>query len=174
MVIIALILVFDVFDNNSINVTAFDGRSYRVRNLPNKIQAANTLAAMRLKIKNFVKHINNQRLQSKYKEVLMENFNDNYTSYTVEKGKRIYLCLREKDSSDRFIDENTLFFVILHELAHVMTKSIGHTDEFWDNFRGLLRKAIKLGYYEYHPYHITPQKYCGTMITDTPLRNKND
>ena len=31
-------------------------------------------------------------------------------------------------------DENTLLFVSLHEVAHIMTKSIGHTKEFWDNF----------------------------------------
>ena len=63
---------------------------------------------------------------------------------------------------------NTITFVALHELAHVMTVSIGHTQEFWDNFKFLLKFAIAEGFYNYHPYHQQPMKYCGTMITDTP------
>ena len=32
-------------------------------------------------------------------------------------------------------------FVAIHELSHVMTKSIGHKQEFWDNFKFLLENA---------------------------------
>ena len=38
--------------------------------------------------------------------------------------------------------------VILHELAHVKTDSIGHTPEFYDNFENLLSKAEKFGLYD--------------------------
>ena len=42
---------------------------------------------------------------------------------------------------DNLIDEHTLMFVSIHELSHVMTKSIGHKQEFWDNFKYLLTGA---------------------------------
>ena len=54
------------------------------------------------------------------------------TSYTINKGSYIGLCLENKDI-------NTLFFVLLHELAHVGTKSVGHTQEFLEFFRFLLK-----------------------------------
>ena len=39
-------------------------------------------------------------------------------------------------------------FVTIHELAHVMTKSIGHKTEFWDNFKFLLQEAKDSGIHE--------------------------
>ena len=60
-------------------------------------------------------------------------------------------------------------FVALHELSHVMTKSIGHTEEFWDNFRFLLKEAINANLYKNHNFRKFPVKYCGTEITDSPL-----
>jgi len=79
-------------------------------------------------------------------------------------------CIRERDENNKLVDLNTITFVALHELAHVMTVSIGHTKEFWDNFAFLLEFAVKKGYYKYHPYHKKPVKYCATMITDTPYK----
>ena len=63
-------------------------------------------------------------------------------------------------------------FVALHELAHVMTKSVGHTEEFWSNFRYLLKNSIKLGIYKYQDFRKKPVKYCGITITDTPYQKK--
>ena len=60
-------------------------------------------------------------------------------------------------------------FVAIHELAHVITKSIGHTDEFWDNMKFLLKKSVKINIYKKHDYKNNPIPYCGTEITDSPL-----
>ena len=60
-------------------------------------------------------------------------------------------------------------FVALHEMGHVITESIGHTQEFWDNFRYLLEKAIALGVYSKEDFKNNPREYCGTQITDSPL-----
>ena len=54
-------------------------------------------------------------------------------------------------------------------LAHIMTKSIGHTEEFWANMRYLLKKGIKIGVYKPVDYKKNPVPYCGTEITDSPL-----
>lgn len=157
-----------------------DNRDYVVLNLPDQKLAADQLARLRAKLEDFIRHmhINKQhmhtgigRMKRRFKAVISESKpGSKFTSYTVDKGSKIFMCIRERDEANRLIDENTLFFVALHELAHVMTVSIGHTKEFWNNFRFLLKHAIKDGYYKYHPYHNDPKKYCGTYITDTPLK----
>ena len=91
-----------------------------------------------------------------------------YTSYSVNKGEKVVFCIRSKED-DKLEDLNTLMFVAIHELAHVMTKSIGHTPEFWSNMRYLLKKGIKLGVYKAVDYKTKPVPYCGTTITDSPL-----
>ena len=80
------------------------------------------------------------------------------------------IFLRSKDKDQKLIDINTLTFVALHELAHVMTKSVGHTEEFWDNFSYLLKNSIKIGIYKYQNFKKKPVKYCGIKITDTPYQ----
>ena len=96
--------------------------------------------------------------------------NNKYTSYSVNKGEKIVFCLRSKDDNERLVKENVMMFVALHELAHVMTKSVGHTPEFWDNFRFLLKVAIDQKLYKNIDFNSNPESYCGTKITDTPLK----
>lgn len=138
--------------------------AYLVRNLPDKQVAADHLHRLHIKLDNFIKAADIKPIHI----VLSESTESKYTSYTVNKHT-IYMCLRERESRG-FVDQNTLFFVALHELTHVITPSIGHTKEYWNNFKALLHKAIKLGYYKYHPYHQSPKKYCGIYISDTPLK----
>ena len=63
-----------------------------------------------------------------------------------------------------------MMFVAIHELAHLMSKSIGHTAEFWDNMRFLLEKGISTGLYNHIDFGKHPEDYfVGIKITDTPL-----
>lgn len=155
-----------------------DNRKYLVRNLPDKQDAADMIATIR---KNLVKL--SQELKKKNEgnidiERMINNFNPNniveseknnkYTSYSINKGEKTVYCLRSRDDKNELVKLNTIMFVALHELAHTMTKSIGHTKEFWDNFRILLRNAIKLGIYKRVNYNEKPVEYCGTKITDDP------
>ena len=59
-------------------------------------------------------------------------------------------------------------FVALHELSHIATKSIGHTTEFWNNFKFILKEAVKIKIYEPVNYKKKPKNYCGMKITDNP------
>ncbi len=59
-------------------------------------------------------------------------------------------------------------FVALHELAHVATETIGHTKEFWHNFKFLIANAKKIGIYNPENYKQNPKMYCGLTITDSP------
>ena len=76
-----------------------------------------------------------------------------YTAYSENKGEKIAFCLNtEKKQGSRLIDENTLMFVALHELSHVASKSIGHTDEFWNNFKFLIKEAEYINIYNPEDY----------------------
>ena len=88
----------------------------------------------------------------------------------MNKGEKIVFCIRSKDEKQELVDINTIMFVAIHELAHVMTKSIGHTEEFWNNMKFLLKKGIDIGVYKQHDYKNDPVPYCGTEITDSPLQ----
>ena len=111
---------------------------------------------------------------------LVENFNpDNfsentpdskYTSYSVNKGEKIVFCMRDKNEDESLVDENIMMFVSIHELAHLMTKSVGHGPEFWTNFKILLKIAIDHNLYKYMNFNRKPEPYCGTNISDTPLK----
>ena len=59
-------------------------------------------------------------------------------------------------------------YVAIHEIAHIATKSVGHTDEFWKNFKFLLQEAKEIGIYEPEDYKKNPKNYCGMKITDNP------
>ena len=52
-----------------------------------------------------------------------------------------------------------------------MTKSIGHKQEFWDNFKFLLENAKEAGIHEPIDYSKQSKDYCGMTITDNPYYN---
>ena len=118
-----------------------DNRVYVVRNMPSKRKAANTIAKVRLKLETLV-----DKLKKKYKEkdgrinILKKRFNPDeireslpkgkQTSYSINKGERIVMCLRSRNQQEKIIDINTLVFVALHELAHIMTISMVTNQNF--------------------------------------------
>ena len=92
-----------------------------------------------------------------------------YTAYSENKGEKIALCLdKEENGNGGLIDDNTLIFVAIHEVSHIATKSVGHNDEFWSNFKFLLGEASKIGIYKPIDYKKSPKRYCGIKIKDSP------
>ena len=161
-----------------------DNRQYLVRNRKDKQEAADLLGQIRANLDKIVNELTTKypdkarivRLKQNYNpEKLSESIpNTDYTSYSVNKGEQIVFCLRSKDKEEKLIDINTIMFVAIHELAHVMTKSVGHTEEFWANMKYLLEESIKLGIYKDEDYRNNPKKYCGIEITDSPLHDNTD
>jgi len=76
-------------------------------------------------------------------------------SYTINKEK-VYICL--KDEKGKYYSDNTLYYVIGHELSHVICDEIGHTEKFHFIFEALLEKMEKAGIYN-SKIPIT-QDYC--------------
>ena len=159
--------------------SSVDGRKYLVRNLPDKKDAANMIATVRGNLVKLAQELKKKNQGNIDIERMINNFNPNniveseknnkYTSYSINKGEKTVYCMRSRDDTNKLVEINTMMFVALHELAHTMSKSIGHTKEFWDNFRILLRNAIKLNIYKRVNYNEKPVKYCGVEITDDPM-----
>lgn len=105
-------------------------------------------------------------------ERMMESLpNSEFTAHSENKGEKIALCLTpQKDAPGaQLIDDHTLTFVALHELAHVGTVSTeDHGDDFWRNFRYLLVRAKEQGVHEPVDYHANPVLYCSMQINDNP------
>lgn len=160
-------------------VSKVDNRKYLVQNLQDKQDAADLIANVRKNLLSLMQELKNKNHNNIDVNRMIDNFNpdnimestkDNkYTSYSVNKGEKTVYCVRSRDEKNKLVQLNTIMFVALHELGHTMTKSVGHTKEFWDNFRILLRNAIKLGIYKRVNYNETPVEYCGTKITDDPM-----
>jgi predicted metal-dependent hydrolase len=180
--IIILFLVLFLIQNYNKNInyviSSSDNQKYLVYNLKYKELAANTLAYVRNNLqklcdvleKKYPKDERIIRMVSKFDpEAIVENDpTSKNTSYSINKGEKIVLCLRSKDGQNRIVKRNVIMFVALHEMAHIMTLSVGHTKEFWDNFEFLLREASKIGIYEEIDFNSSPHTYCGVRITDTP------
>jgi predicted metal-dependent hydrolase len=185
IVVILLTTIYLYIDTKNSNLifekAVLDGNMYLVRNVDDKAKAANLLAAIRQKLDRVIDYLvkkypekdNVARLKTKFRAENIEESEagSKYTSYSVNKGEKIVFCIRSKEKEARLEDENLLVFVALHELGHIMTVSTGHTEEFWDNFRFLLKESIKIGVYKRQDFKKNPQKYCGTKITDSPLDN---
>lgn len=160
-----------------------DGEQYAVQNKPDKQNAADTLARIKRNMMILMDHcVTNikddkrvERLKLKFDPSAIAEGTDDarYTTYTLNKGEKMVFCLRTRDINDNVHDVNLLTFVAVHEMAHVMTLSEGHTEEFNKNFKFLITEAVKTGIYKPVNYRVHPQKYCGIDVTDTPLGNES-
>ena len=160
-------------------VSTVDGNKYCVREREKIQEAADLLAKTTVKCSELVNYVKSKfPLQENVKQ-LVTNFNpkkimeilptSDYTAYSENKGEKIAFCLNKtKRGNDNLIDEHTLMFVAIHELSHVMTKSIGHKKEFWDNFKFLLENAKEAGIHEPVDYSKKPIEYCSLTISDSP------
>lgn len=159
-------------------ISGVDGNKYCVRHRNKLHLAADKLAKVTENMRTLVKFAGKKYGNNDAIKRLVEGFNpkkivetlptSKYTAYSQNKGEKMAFCLNKKKDSDELIDLNTLTFVAIHELAHVATKSVGHTDEFWQNFKFLLQIANKLNIYEPIDYSKKPKEYCGMTINDNP------
>ena len=167
---------------NTIRMTGPDGQSYEMQNLPNKEKAVALMADVKERLVKLFTHYKSDQALAADPPVrrFLERFNTDVfiendmaskdTSYSENKGQKIVVCLRDKTKPPQYplIDENTVMFVMLHEMGHLMTETIGHTQEFWTNFKRILQDAMQIGIYAQVNYARQPTAYCGMTITDSP------
>jgi hypothetical protein len=158
-----------------------DGKQYKVRDMPDKQNAANLMAKVRMRIEKLCNTIEKKYPDKAQVKQMVRNFradpsrfmeatpDSEHTSSTVNKGEAIHMCLRQRDGGDEsLVNENVMAFVAIHELAHVCTESIGHGPDFWNNFGWLLKEAEAIQVYQYTDFSAHPVSYCGVYITDSP------
>ncbi len=160
-----------------------NGKRYGIQEIFNNSDIAlELLAKLHNNMSDFVarlktKYINDKRIIRLVKgfsnveiEETTEEANDDNTAFTINKGELISLCIREHTDGRPFHDYNSLCFVIIHEMAHVVSVSEGHNFEFIENFKFLLKEAVLMGYYTPIDYSKTPFLYCGKIkVTNNPF-----
>ena len=162
-------------------VSVIDGKEYAVKKqFKDHRTASNILARLNHINKTVIAHMRKKYRNSNHvdAEFLAENYNEDVlsehiprshinTSYVVNKGDQIKLCLRDKKTG-KFHDMNTLIFVNLHELSHLLDKEYGHKKSFWRGFQTVLGAAVELGLYKPVDYRNNPVPYCGIEIYSNP------
>jgi len=190
VILISITIFYVYLENKAIDVTYINrgGVEYLVRNLDDKEKAAKLLSDVCSRLTKLIDHLDQEANTDKYSKDeqlgikrLKKNFKANnvvesspgnkYTSYSINKGEKIVFCLRSKDGKDTLVDLNTMMFVAIHEMGHLMSESVGHTKEFWDFMKFLLKRGIEIDIYNKQDFNSVPKEYCGTTITDTPLNS---
>jgi|TARA_B100000963_G_C22626287_1_gene672531 hypothetical protein len=184
LVIFIIFLSFKIYEesdyfNLKCVISKKDGHKYCVRNRENLESSASLLEVVTQKCQKMVdilyeKYPKQERVirlkngfnPQRINEILP---NSQYTAYSENKGEKLAFCLTKQKDGTNLIDVNTLTFVALHEISHIMTESIGHTDEFWTNFKFMLKEADMADVYRPVDYKNDPITYCGMDITDNPL-----
>ena len=167
---------------NTVRMMGPDGHEYDIQNLPDKENAVKLMAKIRANLTKLRDYYAAEpalmndppvsRFVARFQpDVFSENdIRSGDTSYSENKGQRIVVCLRDKTKPPYpLVEINTVMFVMLHEMSHLMTETIGHTPEFWENFRRILHDAVKIGIYTPVNYSRQPTPYCGMTISDSPL-----
>lgn len=196
-VLIALLLVLVyVYSSSTLAAVPFiarDGLPYRVhRSLSEPRRAADILAELNRRAVTLLRVLRGRyqndtgprgvatrRLLSNYSpDGLVENSPKDIhreTAFTVNKGKTLAICLRERDptlSGDPsvydFQNLTMLTFVLYHEMAHIAVEEDDHTHNFWRTFRWLLEEAEKSDIVSTPDYSQSPQDYCGLNVNYNP------
>jgi len=159
-------------------ISSVNGNRYCVRDRSKLELAADKLANVNISMNKLVKHLGETYPEKENVRRLVAGYNpqkiyetlptSEYTAYSENKGEKLAFCLDTEKNNGRLIDLNTLTYVALHELSHIATKSIGHTEEFWQNFKFLIIEAKKINIYDPVDYKNEPARYCGMNITDNP------
>lgn len=180
-----LLILFVIYVRAQYDPVMLDGRSWHVvRGFGDKKKAAGLLCATNKRLIAFMRHLRAKyagRSDDKARIVgaILQNYDPDRlfeanplvpgTSYTLNKGESMHICLRDK-SDYSLVDPNVLMFVCLHEISHIGNyNGWGHSDRFWRIFKFILREAVAAGVYLPRDYERHPYVYCGLRIDYSPL-----
>lgn len=177
ILLISVLIAILVYYYHSYNlVSALSGTKYRVASeYKDQVDAANLLDTLNSRAKKLISYLQEtqpnasytQNLENRYRSNIVENRQGNLanTSYVIDKGEKIAMCLR---INGRLHDINILTFVFIHELAHIAIDAYGHPAEFWQTFKILLDAATAIKIYKPINYSKSPEDYCGLSIYYNP------
>jgi len=185
----------------SFHKSTLDGKMYKVQNAHKyPTQAANILSRIDSYSKELITFLKTKFIdqgqgtanQQDAVKLLVRNYNpnrivenspenpDNDTSYTINKGAVLAICLREKDpetmndpSTYDFESMQDLIFVTYHELTHMAMRERNHPPKFWELFKFMLLEAEHAGIFKSTNYAHYPIIYCGLKIQYNPRYDNN-
>ena len=191
LIIIIFVIIFIFYKYNYSQMTyvksTIDNNYYLVRDLPDKLLAANMIAQIRLNIINLVDYMfenkdtkypenidHIKRLKDRVKLVVMSENNGKgkETSYSVNKGDELVICLRSKVDYDKFHNINVIEYVVLHEISHIASPIYeenynNHGPIFKKTFAFIANVASDAGYYKKIDFKNNPTEYCGIIINES-------
>lgn len=173
LVILSLSMWF-IWPKKRLVISSVDQRGYRVNH--NSVEAADTLAALHKRMITFSEMIYascngncnhreaTKRLIDRIYDVKIEERSvwSKHTSYSVGKGEKIVFCMRDK--SGKIHDMNLLFYVALHEMAHIACKEYHHTPLFKSIFFYFIEFAAEKGLYRHIDFNNLDIPYCGMVL----------
>lgn len=184
---------FDKFSisYNVVKKAKASGKDYHVHSKHDNLEiATNVFSEIDSKINKLLSYLSNkykEKGSEKRKEIsrfLVERYNynnlressplnvDNDTSYTINKGDIIAICIRS--GINYGIHEiDTIMFVVIHEITHISISAYDHPEEFWQVFKFLLMEAEEGGIYVSQDYEAHPVEYCGITINYNPRYDVN-
>lgn len=155
-------------ERNGLRIVYHDGEKYAIRPRSDAQQTIRVLHDMRARASRLLAHMertgpDDPRTLRLKKRLQRSVFAQRAHSHqpigeTVNKGRTMLFC-----TTDTLGDSAASTYVLLHELAHVVSVSIGHTQEFWDNMTYLVQKAVDAGIYTRQ--HGTSRVYCNEWVT---------
>ena len=179
VITITILIIFYYYNKKDICYTksSIDENFYLVRNIKDKEKASYIIGKIVKDLKTIAKYCKNNiskfpkmklyvnRIYNRINGVIFRESSaySPYTSYTINKGDEMVLCLRSK-RTNKIHDYNILIYVAIHELGHIGCTEIGHTKLFFKINHFLLKQAIKLNIYKYDNYNINNKSYCGMNI----------
>lgn len=179
IIVIITIIYLLAFNDGRVKVTASDGTEYMVNptSPENLAKKAEMLAQCNSTAKKLIDEMNKnnypspevaKRLYERCKNVKINECPDGSAGYTINKGQIICVCCEKDNVINDFKD---VMFVILHELAHVMSNEYGHGLEFQENFDYITKYAAKLDFWEVVDYSKNNKDICGVLVTSGPCDN---
>ncbi len=189
LIIIIIIIIFYKLSNSKMTYlkSDIDNKYYLVRDLPDKQIACNMLATLKKNTLTLINHLE-QNKDTEYRDYrnyidrLLERIHDvtisensgkgKDTSYSINKGDEIVLCLRSKVNWNKFHDINLIMYVVLHEISHIASPTYepeynNHGPIFKHAFAFLTNTAVKLGLYQKIEFNKKSEEYCGIYIGDS-------
>jgi predicted metal-dependent hydrolase len=182
LILLIFIYIFLILNNNNVIYVKSENGIYTIIKGPDK----NTKLSLLSKIienmyylKNFlINNIDNYPDYTKYIKLLDINFNkfrtriyetnndSNLTSYSVNKGEELSICLKSKKTGELH-NINLLMYVVIHEMSHFACPEIGHGPLFQKIFKKFIEVSIEIGIYNYENYYDNPVEYCGMDLNSS-------
>lgn len=174
------ILSSGIYQKNISVKSSINGKSYLVRSdVPDPEASADMLAKLHQRIMTLINFLDthntyHKRIIRKFNSVVLKENpvrapSSSLTSYTINKGDEIVLCLRDPNTS-QLHSLDKLTYVLIHEIAHIGCPEIGHTPLFKKIFSDLLKVAVfKARILEKTDYASAPDQYCGIVINESLL-----